>query len=979
MNVALWKTSVIKPLYGWLSATCKCRTTYILLVLLITSTQYLLSQSLNLGIPKINNYSKLQYNGGIQSWEAEILPNGKLLFANNKGLIEYNGNQWNLYSLPKKTICRSISVDYKGRIFAGGQDEIGYFLPDSTGKLQFNSIRKSIPEPHKNLTDVWDLVSYGNKTYFRSNGNLYIYNEDESIDCISEFLNPTILTKTNDGIWFHVFGKGIYKLDGRNYSLIENSKEIADYTVTSITEVGRNEYLVSTLKNGLVKLDYAGINFLNLPYNSFLEKNRINDIIKLPNEQFIISTGRAGILILDSKLKAINHINKSKGLQSNEINSLVVDQNNDLWLGSSFGIDQVLFSDGIKKFFPDQGKEGSIYDIQEYKGKLFFATNDGLYFIDKKDYYNPFKPFDFQFVENTLGQVWGLDLVEDELFIGHSEGAFLLKENRAIKFSKEEGAWKFIKIGADKIAVGTYFGIDLYNKTPYGYSLYRHIEGFEESSRIMEIDDQGFIWISHPYRGVFRINPFTQDQQEVLQQFGIDDGLPSSLLNYVFKINHEIYVTGETGIYKYDQKIKSFQLDPEFNQYIDSTKNVRRLFEYINGEIWYIAEHEFGRFIPGERVGKEGYFHQKWNDIHNEMIGGFENIFVDRDKNLFVASDKGVITLDYATPEKRDTLICNIDAVRLTQLNNKVIFHGYYNQNESITFNQSSENVYSFDPEISDIKFHFSSNILDETSFNSYSYYLEGYDEDWSDWSTNLEKEYTQLDHGNYTFHVKTRDSNNNSSEASHFDFSIKPKWYKTNIAKLVWVILSLGLLWLLFFFNRRKYAKETVYLRNEQEKTKEEIEKLKNEKLQSEIAFRDKELASSTMHLVQKNETITKLRVDLEALQKEVDDKKVKKDIRKILSTINDDNRLEDEWENFAFYFDQVHTNFLKRLHKNFPVLTNKDMKLAAYLRMNLNTKEIAPLLNISVRGVEISRYRLRKKMELNSETNLNEFMINY
>ena len=174
------------------------------------------------------------------------------------------------------------------------------------------------------------------------------------------------------------------------------------------------------------------------------------------------------------------------------------------------------------------------------------------------------------------------------------------------------------------------------------------------------------------------------------------------------------------------------------------------------------------------------------------------------------------------------------------------------------------------------------------------------------------------------------------------------------------------------FRFLKRRFKAE-------QKLSQEEIELLKNEKLETELQFRNKELASSTMHLVQKNETITKIKQEIDGIYEKVKDPKIRKELRKVITVINDDNRLEDDWENFAIYFDKVHTNFLKRLAKKYPKLSSKDLKLAAYLRMNLTTKEIAPLLNISIRGVEISRYRLRKKLDLETSTNLNEYMMNF
>jgi len=113
--------------------------------------------------------------------------------------------------------------------------------------------------------------------------------------------------------------------------------------------------------------------------------------------------------------------------------------------------------------------------------------------------------------------------------------------------------------------------------------------------------------------------------------------------------------------------------------------------------------------------------------------------------------------------------------------------------------------------------------------------------------------------------------------------------------------------------------------------------------------------------------------------VRKKVKDPEVKRELKKVISVLSDDERLEDDWESFSQHFDQVHSDFLKRLKTEYPQLTRKDQKMAAYLRMNLSTKEIAPLLGISVRGVEIGRYRLRKKMMLDTGVKLRKYMVEY
>jgi DNA-binding CsgD family transcriptional regulator len=152
----------------------------------------------------------------------------------------------------------------------------------------------------------------------------------------------------------------------------------------------------------------------------------------------------------------------------------------------------------------------------------------------------------------------------------------------------------------------------------------------------------------------------------------------------------------------------------------------------------------------------------------------------------------------------------------------------------------------------------------------------------------------------------------------------------------------------------------------------------LRNEKLESEIDFKNSELASSAMHLLKKGELLTKVKGALSQLIKEIDNTHAITELKKMVKTLSEDEHMDEEWENFSNHFDKVHSDFLSELKELHPSVSANELKLSAYLRMNLSTKEIAQLMNISVRGVEISRYRLRKKLALASEVSLFDYLIN-
>ena len=160
--------------------------------------------------------------------------------------------------------------------------------------------------------------------------------------------------------------------------------------------------------------------------------------------------------------------------------------------------------------------------------------------------------------------------------------------------------------------------------------------------------------------------------------------------------------------------------------------------------------------------------------------------------------------------------------------------------------------------------------------------------------------------------------------------------------------------------------------------KSESELVALRNEKLEADINFKNSELASSAMHLVKKGELVSKMKTELGHVMKGISNPQAEADLKKMIKSISEDDNMDQEWENFTLHFDKVHSDFISALKEKHPGISNNEIKLCAYLRMNLSTKEMAQLMNISVRGVEVSRYRLRKKLELATEVSLFDYLIN-
>ena len=270
-----------------------------------------------------------------------------------------------------------------------------------------------------------------------------------------------------------------------------------------------------------------------------------------------------------------------------------------------------------------------------------------------------------------------------------------------------------------------------------------------------------------------------------------------------------------------------------------------------------------------------------------------------------------------------------------------------------------------------------------------FQYYLEGYAKQWSEWTPSSQKDFTNLAKGNYRFLVRAKINDELISQTTVFEFTVLPPFYASNWAFAVYLLLIV----LLLFLAKKQYQtrlqkdheeiiakvqlEKEIFLKKEAEATEKQIIKIQTEKLHAELQSKNRELASSAMSLVYKNELLQKLSQEIIKLKDEKGKTPADDQFRKIQKVIDEGMNDERDWTLFETSFNEAHGSFFKKLKANHPDLVPNDLKLCAYLHMNMSSKEMASLLNISLRGVEIRRYRLRKKLNIPHDKNLAEFFM--
>lgn len=932
-------------------------------LLLFLKMQFCLSQMYNLGSPSISNYKPEIYGASPQNWEVEITKSGLKAFANNDGILIFDNENWHLYKQPNKTITRSLGILDNEEILVGGQDEFGQLMGDKNGLIEYKSLLHTIAESHIDLEDIWQIEVVHDIYYVRTSHFVFKI-EDGEFHIIHDNFNPTFLRQSNKSIFYNdEFGK-IYKVEeGNNPELFASLPKGQTPIDLIITPQGIP--LIFTLQHGIFQFKENKLQRWDSNANEFLTSRQIQKAIYTRNNQLVIGTRVGGVLILDPDGRCLYKLDKSNGLQNNGINDIKEDQNGDIWVAGYYGIDKILLSNNEAFFYPDNELQGAIYDIEMWNNKWWFGTANGLYSIDYREYYNPFGKIEFSLLEGTRGQVWGLDKIDDRLYLGHHNGAFeILKDESLTRIGSSNGIWNFTKLDDQHLLTGSYYGLYVYDNENAKWVNEIKLGDFKESSRIISRDKEGHIWVSHPYRGIYKIEFNSNYTDVTIHNFSTDSITAPKIENYTYDIFGSTYLVNNTGMYVYDGQ--QFKQESVLLPNLNDAGRIRKLF--TKGEnIWYITENECGAIMP-QRSGMEmEYSFKRYTNLKGNFVGGFENLYPIDVLNQFICTNKGVL-YHYANedPELQNPEV-HIASIKVSNKDSTII--GLLQSSQCIKLDHNDNNL----------SIELRSKGVNENNLAGYSFRLDGLDKEWSEYGKKAFKEYTNLKHGEYILEYRVKDNRGRESEVRNIEIIITPPWFLSKLAKLIYFFCTIGLLFLILSIPRNKYKKETEKLVGEKEEAEKEMEKIKKEKLRGELNYKNKELASATLHLVQKNQTINKVRSEINTLLTNINDKEITKKLKNMIKVLKTDMRIEEEWDRFSIHFDEVHNDFFNRLKSTFPELTHNDHELCAYLKMNLSTKEIAPLLGISIRGVEIRRYRLRKKLNLDTQINLSEFISNF
>lgn len=911
---------------------------------------------------KVRNFDREDYRGASQNWSVTVGKDGFLYFANNKGLVEFDGATWNLYRLPGAVITRAVYAFSDSIIYSGGYQELGYWKREKTGTLTYHSLNRLIQNFFIKNEEFWNINSLNDEIYFHSFNRIIVVSKGKAFPVELPGISGT-MNSIRGRILTGIDGSGIYSIEKGKAIPFLTDPYFSDKTIRFILPYRKDQLMIGTASGGIVIWDGKRLKEWDQEWNGFLKKNEVNRAHLTSQGQLVIGTILGGILLFDQNENLLKHLDVNTGLQNNTVLGIASDRFHQIWLALDRGIDFISPAEdnGMKpESIPNAG---AVYSAALFEGKIYLGTNQGLFCKNLSDEQGA-----YQLVPGTQGHIWDCTVIDNNLLVNHNRGTIRVRNGKAEFIAEGTGAFAIRKdTQSDLLIQATYSNLMTYRKENDSYVFDHIVNGFYDLIRYLEVDHLGNVWASHMHRGLYLLKLDEKRENVIYQKyFGADSVFNTDKHIHVFRIENRVVFTTGKKLYAYDDLNNSLIPYDELNEKLGSFARSRRIIEGPDHYYWFITDDSFALFhIFGDQV-KCIRVYPESALLNYAMVDEYENICPVSVEKAILCLENGIAWLDTSITGSNQTIGSLTPGLREIML-----FTKRGKPNREILTGKKLKVPYKQN----NIRFRYSLPAWSaEPVF--YQYRLSGIYDEWSAKSAVPVFRFDRLPPGEYTLQVKATDPWNKESQVSQLSIEVLDPWYQTLPARLGYFLILASVLILFRNWGIRQSSKEEKEAKEAQEK---ELIQLRNEKLNAEILYKSRELANSTMSIIKKNEFLLDLKRLIIDQKEQLGSRYPDKYFLHLIDRIDKNIGSHDDWQIFSNNFEQAHEQFLKNLKADHPELTANDLRLCAYLRMNLSSKEIAPMLGITVRAVENHRYRLRKKMDLNPEDNLIDLILKY
>ena len=821
------------------------------------------SQGQGLGSPFITNYSPDQYSGGAQNWCLQQDNRGVMLIGNSQGIIEYDGISWRATPMPNKSAVRSISIDDEGLIYIGAKNDLGYLSYDSVNNTQFISLKNKLDSTYHNFNDVWDIFITNHGIYFCTYDYIFKWESQKfkAILPVSGFHRAFLV---NDMIYVRDRENGLFKVENDELIPVPAGKRFEEESIYFMLPISNRDILIGTRQKGLLLYDGETFKPYYVEYHDRLIEEQLYTALILSNDNLAIGTLRDGLFIYSKTGKLLQKFDKKSGLDNQTVTAMLTDNQGALWLALNSGLSRIELSSPFTFFGEESGINGIITSIADHNGHLYIGTIQELSVFRNPDGYSSGlndNPHVFEAINSIATQVWHLLVAKDVLLAATSEGIYQIKNNNVALIS--EGLTFFLhqsKTDLNRVYAGLGNGASSIYYDGNEWKFEKSIEEIDVEIRTIAEAEPGKLWFGTAQSGVISYD----ESNSTASKYDNNQGLPDGY-THVFELKEEILFGTASGIYSSKLINNEFHNQDKFGErFNDGLREVSGIFP-ANDSLFVISsfnnktEINYGNLDADNGVS--------WND------------------NVFQRAPEMSIYGTYHDPKGVTWLGGTLGLLRFdhnVSHNDKnpysTLLRAVYINSDSSLFMGGTREVAI--PILSyknnNLRFEYSATSYDLPDRNVFSYKLEGFDESWSEWSSEYKKDYTNVPEGFYTFKVKSKNVYSQEGSIASYQFEISPPWQRTWYAYLLYSFIFLGFVIGAIKLNVRRLKMANVELENIVKLRTSQLA-MKNHKLseqQKRIIDQNEELADALEDLKMQKEEITAQRDEIERGQRIIADK---------------------------------------------------------------------------------------------------------
>ncbi len=777
------------------------------------------------GYPIIENFYTDELQIQEQNWDIVQDHNGIIYVANIQELIQYDGVSWTGIDIPNSTV-RSVTFDKEGTIYVGSISDFGYLTEDSSNTLVYKSLLPLIDTDSIHFTSVYQSIVTNHGVYFRSSEYLMKYFNGKVTAWEAETRFGRMY-KTSGHLYINIKRRGLHEIVNDEFIPVAGGELFANLFIPTMIEIDNGDILIGTRSEGLYMESGGNIKRYPTDIDEYIFNNRLYNGIKLNDGNIALATLSGGIIIIEQDGTFVNAFNKNNGLQDNNVKNIYQDNQNNIWAALNDGISRIEYTSPFEFYNRDMGLNGLVLSIIKKNNFLYAGTTNGLFVkIPEKDVYGLER---FEKIESVQSLPWILFEQGNSILAGTQSGLFLVN-GRASSQLSDDRVFSIINIPGvrDYVLLCTSNGLKLLNTINYKNTI-KVFNELSDEIRSAEFDKTNNLWLGTLTKGVISIKNAAEEfsgiiannnspEVGIISHFGTEHGLPDGE-TYVSLVNGTVYFLTAEGLYTFEKNTNMFKPDSLLgSEFADGSRNIFRMVGERNGDIWF---HSKVRNYLAEKHSDGSYevIRKPFMRLPKDQV----NIIYPDDKYVWFGTNKGIVRYDKNSGSQIDTSFSTV--IRKVNIRNDSLVYG----GAQLPDDFSSPKL---DYKFRNLRFEYASPFYTASGKTRYQYVLKGYDDNWSDWTDETKKDYTNLSEGNYTFYVKAMNIYGDVSTTASYSFTISPPFYRTFWAYTFYFLAVLAFGYLIVKWRISKLEKEKrqleILIDNKTREVKDQADKLK-------------------------------------------------------------------------------------------------------------------------------------------------------